>query len=134
MWNFGDGSTLTTAGPTMSHTYAAGGTYTVALTVMDNGGATNAQSQTVIANAPPIASFTFSCTGLTCSFNGSASWDSDGTITNYAWNFGDGATGSGATVTHTYRAPGTYGVTLTVTDNGGATGTQSNSVTVVRGR
>ena len=135
IWNFGDGWSTpagpTMAGPTVSHTYAAGGTYTVALTVMDNGGATNTQSQTVIANAPPVASFMFTCNLVTCSFDGSASRDSDGTITNYAWNFGDGATGSGVTVTHTYRPPGTYGVTLTVTDNGGAIGTQSNNVTVV---
>src|SRR5260370_17505889 len=99
---------------------------------MDNGRATNAQSRTVNANAPPIASFTFACNLVTCSFSGSASRDSDGTITNYAWNFGDGAMGSGGTVTHTYRAPGTYGVTLTATDNGGATGRQSKSITVVR--
>jgi len=135
-WTFGDGwSTPTgaaTASPTVSHTYAAGGTYTVTLTVTDNGGATNAQSRTVNANAPPVASFTFSCNRLTCSFDGSGSKDIDGTITKYAWKFGDGTTGSGATVTHTYAALGTYAVTLTVTDNGGATGTQSNNVTVVR--
>jgi PKD repeat protein len=47
---------------------------------------------------------------------------------------GVGTTGSGATVAHTYRTPGTYTVTLTVTDNGDATGVQSNSVTVVRPR
>ena len=92
----------------------------------------NAQSQTVIANSPPVASFTFSCSRFTCSFNGAASYDSDGTITNYAWKFGDGTTGSGPAVSHTYASPGTYTVTLTVTDNGGATGFQSNSVTVVR--
>lgn len=135
-WSFGDGTTLagaTTAG-LVSHVYASGGKYTVTLTVTDNGGATNAQSQTVIANAPPVASFTFSCTGLTCSFNGSGSRDSDGTIMNYAWNFGDGATGSGATVIHKYPAPNTYVVTLTVADNGGATNIKSNSVTVPQKR
>jgi PKD repeat protein len=136
-WNFGDGTTpagATTAGPTVGHMYAAAGNYIVTLTVTDNGGATGTQSNTVGVikpNNPPVASFTFSCNRLTCSFDGSASYDSDGTITNYAWNFGDGAKGSGATVIHVYVAPGTYVVTLTVTDNGGATGSQSNSVTVV---
>jgi PKD repeat protein len=129
-WNFGDGTIG--SGLAASRTYAVGGQYTVTLTVTDNVGATNPQSQTVIANSPPVASFTFSCSSFTCSFNGFASRDSDGTITSYAWKFGDGTTGSGPAVSHTYKAPGTYMVALTVTDNGGATSVQSNSVTVVR--
>jgi PKD domain len=64
----------------------------------------------------------------------SASKDNDGTITSYAWNFGDGTTGSGATVSHTCTAPPNYTVTLTVTDNGGAIGFQSKTVKVVRGK
>src|SRR5262249_14705687 len=83
----------------------------------------------------PVATFKFACSGLTCSFDGSASHDSDGTITNYAWDFGDGTTPAGATtagptVGHMYAAAGTYIVKLTVTDNGGATGIQSKAVTV----
>lgn len=81
-------------------------------------------------NQPPTASFTFSCTDLTCSFNGSGSGDPDGSISSYAWNFGDGTTGSGVTVSKTYASAGTRTVTLTVTDDGGATGSQSQSVTV----
>ncbi len=80
-------------------------------------------------NQPPTASFSFSCTNLSCGFNGSASGDTDGTVTSYAWNFGDGTTGSGATPSKTYTTAGTRTVTLTVTDNGGATGTTSQSVT-----
>ncbi len=81
-------------------------------------------------NVPPVASFTFSCTGLSCNFDGSGSSDSDGTIVSYVWNFGDSAAGSGVNASHTYAADGTYVVTLTVTDNGGATGTQSQNVSV----
>jgi subtilisin family serine protease len=81
-------------------------------------------------NQSPTASFTYSCTDLTCSFNGSASSDPDGSISSYAWNFGDGTTGTGATPSKTYASAGTRTVTLTVTDNGGATGSQSQSVTV----
>ncbi|HUF56705.1 MAG TPA: S8 family serine peptidase, partial [Thermohalobaculum sp.] len=80
-------------------------------------------------NAAPTASFTFSCTDLTCSFDGSGSSDSDGNIASYAWDFGDG-NGSGDIVSHTYAAGGTYTVTLTVTDDDGATDSSSQSVTV----
>ena len=132
-WDFGDGSTATGADAT--HAYVAAGTYTVTLTVTDNGGATGTTSQSVTVkaaggNASPTASFTHACTDLSCSFNGSASADSDGTLAGYAWTFGVGSTASGSTTTHTYAAAGTYTVTLTVTDNGGATGTTSQSVTV----
>jgi len=79
---------------------------------------------------PPVASFTYICSGLTCDFDGSASSDPDGTITTYAWDFGDANTGSGITVSHTYAAAGTYTVQLTVTDDDGATGTDSQDVAV----
>lgn len=81
-------------------------------------------------NTPPTAAFTFTCTDLACSFDGSGSTDSDGSIAGYAWNFGDGSTGSGQNVSRTYAAGGTYTVTLTVTDNDGATGGTSQSVAV----
>ena len=81
-------------------------------------------------NQAPTASFTFSCTGLTCNFNASASSDPDGSIANYAWNFGDGTTGSGVTPSKTFASSGTRTVTLTVTDNGGTSGNTSQSVTV----
>jgi serine protease len=81
-------------------------------------------------NADPTASFTYSCTDLSCTFDGAGSTDSDGTISTYSWNLGDGATKTGATVAHTYAAGGTYTVTLTVTDDEGGTGSTSRSVTV----
>lgn len=81
-------------------------------------------------NTPPTASFTFSCTDLNCSFDGSGSTDSDGTITGYSWNFGDGNTATGATVSHSYASGGTYTVTLTVTDDGSLTDSSSQSASV----
>jgi len=81
-------------------------------------------------NKPPTASFTFICTDLSCAFDGTGSSDPDGSISSYAWNFGDGTTGAGTTVSKTYSNGDTRTVTLTVTDNDGATGSQSQQVTV----
>jgi PKD repeat protein len=80
-------------------------------------------------DAAPSASFTASCTALTCSLDGTASSDDQG-IVAYGWSFGDTATGIGETATHTYASDGTYPVTLTVTDSSGQTGVASGSVTV----
>lgn len=129
-WDFGDGNTAT--GAKATHTYAAAGTYTVKLTVTDNLGATNTSQQSVtVAKAPnkaPTASFTSVVSALDLKVDGSASDDVDGTVASYAWDFGDGETGTGKTATHTYAKSGTYTVKLTVTDNEGATGTTSEEV------
>ena len=82
------------------------------------------------ANVPPVAAFTTSSSGLLVAVNGSTSSDADGTITSYAWDFGDGATGTGVSASHTYAAAGTYSVKLTVTDNTSMTATLTKSVTV----
>ena len=85
-------------------------------------------------NRPPVASFTASPAGpLAVALDGSASSDPDGSVTGWRWEFGDGSpvdSTSGPTVSHTYGAAGTYAVTLTVTDGGGATGSTTRDVTV----
>ena len=76
-------------------------------------------------NNPPIAdasnSETTGYVGTSVNFDGSLSYDSDGPITNFSWDFGDGKTGYGRTTTHIYTKTGTFSVTLRVTDNGGLT-------------
>ena len=129
-WDFGDG--VTGSGATASHTYASQGSYVVTLVVTDNNGAPGTSTLTLnpLANQAPTATYTQSCTNIACNFNASASSDVDGTIASYDWNFGDASTGSGATISHTFPAPGIYPVTLTVTDNNGAIGIFSLSQTV----
>jgi PKD repeat protein len=128
-WNFGDGATSAVQNP--SHTYATGARYTVTLTVTDNQGATSSTSKSVTVNRPPIANFTFSCSLLTCNFTSTSS-DPDGPIVSYTWIFGDGGTSALQNPSHTYPTGGTYTVSLTVTDNQGATSSISKSVTVNR--
>jgi len=93
-------------------------------------GATDTDTQSVSVTAPanqaPTAAFTSSCTDLTCDFNASTSSDPDGTIASFAWSFG----GNGAVISNTYASAGTYSVTLTVTDNEGASDQVTQSVSV----
>src|SRR5204862_5675323 len=117
-----------------SHTYAGGGSYTVTLTVTDNQGAASAPTSRTVGVTPPnqapTASFTPCCNALTCNFTSTSS-DPDGSIASYSWTFGDGATSTLQNPSHTYAAGGSYTVTLTVTDNQGASSTPfSRSVTV----
>ena len=87
-----------------------------------------------IANLPPVASAianpTTAIVGQAIAFDGSGSSDADGLIANFAWSFGDGATGSGALASHTYAAAGTFLATLTVRDDRGRTATAQVSVSI----
>ncbi|MEU8798006.1 PKD domain-containing protein [Spirillospora sp. NPDC048819] len=83
-----------------------------------------------VSNQEPTAALTSNCNALDCAFNASGSADADGSIASYAWDFGDGQTGTGATAEHAYAQAGTYTVKLTVTDDAGGKGTKSEQVTV----
>jgi large repetitive protein len=133
-WSFGDGAT--SAEPDPKHDYAAGGTYSVSLTVTDDGGASTGVTHAVTVNAPPPppnhpprAEFAPSCTNLACSFT-DQSRDDDGSVVAWSWTLGDGSTSNQQSPSHTYSSAGTYDVTLTVTDDDGAANLKSRRITV----
>jgi PKD repeat protein len=140
-WTFGDGSTG--AGPSATKTYSSGGTFTIILTVRDGGSpqqsATSQQSVTVTTPPPPppppmplTAGFTYTPSNpvslVLVHFTGSASGGTQ--PYTYSWDFGDGFTATGVSVSHSYLLPGTYTVTLTVSDANGQTATLSKTITV----
>jgi PKD repeat protein len=134
-WDFGDGTGTGIDTSTATHTYPASGTYAVLLVVADDSGAEGSTTQAVpvaaAPNAPPTAGFTAACSGLSCRFDAAGSADTDGTITTYRWDFGDGSSGTGVTAQHSYTQSGSYTVTLTVTDNSGATASITRPVTLI---
>ncbi len=134
-WDFGDGSGGT--GRTASHEYRDAGTFSATLTVTDTGGSKGSRSKSVVVgtSGDPVAAFVFSPAtpgiGEEIVFNGAGSIAvSPRSIVSYSWQFGTGRSGSGMIVSKTYDTPGTYNVTLTVTDDAGNKGTASQPVTV----
>ncbi|NIN35656.1 MAG: PKD domain-containing protein, partial [Gammaproteobacteria bacterium] len=126
-WDFGDGTNST--GTTAEHVYGINGTYTVTLTITDDDGASGSVSstKTILWNEPPVTVFTESAetvyTSESIIFNASESYDPDGLIISYVWDFGDGSNGTGVTIQHSYSDDGVYTVTLTVKDDREAVGT-----------
>ncbi len=132
-WTLGSTTIATTT--TIEVTVSIGTTY-YTLTATDDNGATNADTVavTVIANQGPSANAGVDQTiniGNSVSLEGSDSSDSDGIIESYSWNFGDENATTGAVVSHTYATVGSYTAKLIVTDNGGATDSDTVIITVV---
>jgi PKD repeat protein len=141
LWEFESGSVLfynnQTYQKTVSHTFSKSGTYPVRLTVTDDGNSTNTYVfEIVVKNNFPVAilsAFPNPVLSKTqVNFFGNNSYDTDGNITKYAWDFGDGVTISQGTTaeTHTYSRPGTYRASLTVTDNLGDSSTANIFINV----
>ena len=137
-WDFGDGTAG--SGEILTHEYEFPGTYTVSLTVTDDAGATDSATTTVsiaavVENQPPVADSNGPYTGTVGElvvFDGSGSFDPDGTIVAYDWDFGDGNTGTGVSPTHAYATDGLFTVTLTVTDDLDATDEAMDTTTVAQ--
>ena len=129
-WDFGDGTVVFDAGSAPTHTYAThvGSPFSVTVTVTDGGTLTDVAITTADINALPVADlsagapYTFTI-DQSITFDASASSDADGTIDFYDWDYGDGNTAldAGPTPSHTYTSAGPFTVTLTVTDDLGAT-------------
>jgi PKD repeat protein len=127
-WDFGDGNT--DSGAFVDHIYAAPGTFQATLTVTDNDGLSSNHAVTVtVDNQPPLAQASadsYSGTApLTVNFSSAGSSDPDGNLAAFLWDFGDGATSTQTGTSHNYNAAGNFIVSLTVTDNLGASDTTS---------
>ncbi|MFA5101965.1 MAG: PKD domain-containing protein [Candidatus Thermoplasmatota archaeon] len=115
-----------------SHAWETVSNYSVRVIAQDSNGENSSWSEPLTVTIsqitsegfPPIVTFPMPLeptTNRSVVFDASGCYDPDGTITSYLWDFGDGTTGTGAVLAHTYTAPGEYTVTLTVTDNAGLT-------------
>ncbi len=121
-----------------SYTYNTKGTYTVTLQITDSLGQIDTDTCTIyVASPPPTAAFVYSpddyphpTTLDTIQFT-DTSTDSDGTLTSWYWEFGDGTTSTERNPTHKYESGGTKYVSLTVTDNDGETGKETKSIVVI---
>jgi len=130
-WSFGDGSTATAQSP--SHTYTAGGKYSVALTASNaNGQDTMTKVDYITAAAVPGVAFSSYCTYGPPPLNSEFHDRSTNVPTAWSWSFGDGNTSTAQHPTHTYNAAGNYTVTLTATNAQGSSSplAKSNLVTV----
>lgn len=115
---------------------------TVSLKFPDNGGKVSSLGVQVFnatkklrrpgepQNIAPVASFKYAINKFTVNFDASESSDPDGVVVDWAWNFGDGNTGAGKTINHTYAAPGDYPVTLVVKDDEGKRDTLTSVVSI----
>jgi WD40 repeat protein/chitodextrinase len=134
-WDFGDGNTSSEIAP--SHVFEVAGEYTVTLTVTDDGSPPRSDTDEVVVSVTeaPVARFTVNqqtadAAPATFSFDASESFDPDGTLTAYRWDFGDGSTGTGPTIEHTYVRPGTYRVVFRAIDDLGVAGTAQTTLSV----
>ena len=135
LWDFGDGSSSTER--SSRHAFNTSGKNSVTLTVTDNDGASASQTMVItVKNLPPTVAMALNRTMIyeaeSISFDAASSKDTQNDMAGlgYNWSFGDNGTASGKEASHTYARPGTFEVTLAVTDGDGATAWATAKVTV----
>ena len=136
LWEF-DGE-KTAGGVTANLTFKEAGKHDVKLIVTDNTGLTSRVTKTVtVYTNEPLVHFDYSPDrskpNEVVTFDASSSFDPNGKIVKYSWEFGDGTTGEGVVVKHPYTSDGEYSTTLTVTDSEGTKVSQTRLVTVITG-
>jgi len=131
-WDFGDGTRE--RGVLASHIYSQFGLFPVTLRVTDDDGLSGVVEKQLYVDAPPASRFTVFPTipavRETVVFSAASSFDPDGEIAAYLWDFGDEAIGIGASAEHVYVSPGVYEVTLTVVDDDGHSDLMRTAVTI----
>ncbi|MCU0511413.1 MAG: PKD domain-containing protein, partial [Anaerolineae bacterium] len=128
-WDFGDGTGTDAASPA-PHTYAAAGVYTIRLTVSGPGGTAAASRQVIVTGSGSVVEAIFSVAPGSAQ-DACFSSSSTGPIQSHAWDFGDGRRSSEPNPCHTYAAPGTYTVSLTVTGSDGISSSATRSITIL---
>jgi len=124
LWNFGDDSSSVAQNPT--HTFPGPGNYYVCLAIEGPGCINTACREISVGGATNCTSyFTFTSTGLSINFLGHLY---NGNPATYSWAFGDGLTGTGQTILHTYAAAGAYYVTLNTVDSTGCSFTMGQTI------
>ncbi|MEN8163201.1 MAG: PKD domain-containing protein, partial [Acidobacteriota bacterium] len=122
-WDFGDGTSA--VGAEISHAYDRPGLYQVTLAVDDGSGVGNSGSESSLemtVNKEPVADAgpdRIVCLGDDVSFDGSASVDTDGSLAQFRWSFGDGAQAQGRQVSHVFESHGDFDIVLEVGDEHG---------------
>ena len=135
-WDFDQDGTIDAEGIMVFHVFPAPGSYSIELTVTDNDGATDSVIHKITIQSgaePPVARFQFSPSTpaqLASVQFIDTSTDSDGIISTWHWDFGDGATSDERNPTHRYEREGTFTVELAVTDNDGLTDETSQTIVV----
>lgn len=130
-YDFGDGNTSTLASPT--HTYTADGTYIACLTIWTSDSCTSTYCDTIVINclsATCNAQFQYTLGACPDIMFFDASTASPGSVSSWAWDFGDGGASTMQNPTHTYTANGTYLVCLTITSSAGCSDTYCDSVLI----
>ncbi len=132
-WDYGDGAV--DDGVQVTHVYENGGDYAAKLVVTDNEGKTGTVTEMIEVYQPPVAMFTADPTygkpPLVVNFDASDSYDEDGEIKTYKWDFGDGITSLSKKLSHTYGTPGNFVARLQVVDDDNYTGTASQEIQIL---